>query len=106
MLNGPKIRELRKAQGLKQYQLAKLANVSRVWLGMIERENPIATNPGQKIVDKLASVLKCNSADLIMNAPQDQYIEDLILRGIDLLSKTGTPEQIREIKKRIRGIKE
>ena len=59
---GNRIRELRKARGLSQEQLAEYADLHPTYIGEIERAE---TNVSLRTLQKIADALKTNVANLI-----------------------------------------
>ena len=62
---GSRIRELRKAKGLSQEQLADLAGCDRTYVGMLERQQG---NPSLSVLAAIASALDATMDDLLAEA--------------------------------------
>lgn len=60
-INGKKLAEIRKENGLTQAQLAKKMGVSEATIGFYENGR---TNPPDENVDKICVILKINKGDI------------------------------------------
>jgi transcriptional regulator with XRE-family HTH domain len=64
---GERLRAIREAAHMTQYQLGKRSGVSASWINKLE--SGVGTRPGQAVIDKLARALAVPSDALTGNAP-------------------------------------
>lgn len=90
---GRAIRERREALGLSQEELAHGADVSRVYLGSLERGAQVASI---EVVERIARALSASVPELL-NGPPNEAVprpEDLLGRRIAAVAKGASSEQL------------
>lgn len=80
---GPKIKEIRQAQSLTQFQLAELSNVSLSLIAKIETENNINIKIDTLI--NISNALNINLNDIIENKKNIDYKTSFIINKLNKL---------------------
>ena len=106
---GEKLRDLRKASGHSQRELAELLDVSFTYLSKLEN-NRMDRPPSEELIRKMAEVLKTNADELLVLAERvptdiagiilDQPESIELLRSMEGMSRDEWREWIQEIKRR------
>ncbi|MBY9077987.1 helix-turn-helix transcriptional regulator [Paenibacillus sp. HN-1] len=103
---GDRIRDIRKAKGLTQQQLAELSNLDDAYIGSVERgERNFSIDSLEKIVD----ALKVHPSELFQSYDKTNKLETAQREAIDeyavAVSRLGVEEieRMKRIVKEIRG---
>jgi HTH-type transcriptional regulator, competence development regulator len=106
---GEKLRDLRKASGYSQRELADLLDVSFTYLSKLEN-NRMDRPPSEDLIRRMAEVLKTDADELLVLAERiptdiaeiilDQPESIELLRSMEGLSRDEWREWIQEIKRR------
>lgn len=87
-----RLRELRRARGLTQPQLARAAHITETYVSKLEN-GQIA--PGVDLVARLSRALTCSVSDLLPAEPPDlDAIQDEARRLFDEVIRSGSRESI------------
>ena len=106
---GEMLRELRKAQGYSQRELANILEVSFTYLSKLEN-NRMDRPPSEELIRKMAEALHAKADDLLVLAERiptdiaeiilDQPESIELLRSMEGMSRDEWREWIQEIKRR------
>lgn len=87
---GEKIRQLRKARGLTQEQLAEKLDIDNKHLSKIEKGSH---KPTYKLILKLAEVLQINIYDLAENAVSKKNEDKTYLKSLKILNSAKNDKE-------------
>lgn len=76
---GERVRELRMQHGLSQEQLALRAEITTIYLGLVERN---LKNPTIKIIEQICSAIKISLADFFSTSEKLSVTTDPLLTQI------------------------
>jgi transcriptional regulator with XRE-family HTH domain len=92
MAFGERVRELRKAQGMSQRELADRAGIDFTYLSKIE--NGRMEPPSEQVIRRVAEELDADADELIVLA--DKFL-------FDLAQELKTPERVKALRRELAG---